>query len=327
MIGKGNKMNLKNIYLLSLPVLAAVLLSGCVKEQKVALKPTVAPVQAPIIVAAPEPVNTVSVTGSAEALKRLTVGGAHERVLSLSPDEKWLLIETYKERDSNRIIQKMKLSNGLKMLLTPDSSSSRYAVWHPNQNSFIFTTNRMQHYSIVQSMGVNGGSGVRFITKSSLGDAMYPDITSDGEKVVFSVDGNLAMVQPNGMDLVLFGSGYRPKFSPNNKKILFIQSVGDYRHIYTMNTDGQELVQLTSEPVNDYAANWSPSGKQIAFVSNRVGGYSHLFIMDADGSNITQLTDGQFNIRSLEWGNDGYIYFSADAGGNEDVWRLKPKRN
>ena len=311
-------MKLFNTFLITTSLIAVTVFTGCQKQPKIALAPTPQPVV--------HQVSSVSVTGSAEALKRLTVGGPHEKVLSLSPDKKWLLIETYKTKSSNHIIQKMKLSNNLKMLLTPDSSSSRYAVWHPNQKSFIFSTDRMRNNSIVQSMGVNGGSGVRFITKSSLGQAKYPDISSDGKKIIFSVDGNLAMVNPNGMNLIMYGAGYRPKFSPDNKHMLFIQKVGDYRHIYTMRTDGQEIFQLTSEQARDFGANWSPSGKKIAFVSDRVGGHRHLFIMDNDGSNVTQLTDGAFNINSIEWGDDGYIYFSADAGGNEDVWRLKPKR-
>jgi Tol biopolymer transport system component len=314
-------MKLLNTFLIATSLLSVAVFSGCQKQPKKTLAPT--PKAQPKV--KPKPINSVSVTGSAEALKRLTVGGPHEKVLSLSPDKKWLLIETYKNKSSNHIIQKMKLSNNIKMLLTPDSSSSRYGVWHPNQKSFIFSTDRMRNSSIVQSMGINGGSGVRFITKSSLGQAKYPDITSDAKKIVFSVDGNLAMVNPNGMDLIMFGAGYRPKFSPDNKQILFIQKVGDYRHIYTMRTDGQEIFQLTSDQARDYGANWSPNGKKIAFVSDRVGGHRHLFIMNNDGSNIIQLTDGAFNINSIEWGDDGYIYFSADAGGNEDVWRLKPK--
>lgn len=280
--------------------------------------------EAPIYVK-PKPVGMVSVTGSAEALKRLTVAGPHERVLSLSPDNQWLLLETYKHSKDNRVVQKMRLSNGVKMLLTPDSSSNKHAVWHPNQKSFVFATNRMRNFSIVQSMGVSGGSGAKFITKSSLGDATYPDISSDGKQVVFSVDGMLSMIEPNGMNLIMFGAGYRPKFSPDNKHIVYAQKVGKYRHLYTMRTDGQEVVQLTSERVKDYGANWSPSGKKLAFVSNRVGKHRHLFVMDIDGSNITQMTNGSFNVNSIEWGGDGYIYFSSDAGGNEDVWRLKPK--
>lgn len=324
-------MKLTNVLLISISTIAGLLSAGC--QQKATIQApviyeepqkVVAPIKKKYVI--PVKVNSVSVTGSAEALKRLTVGGPHERVLDLSPDGKWLLLETYKQQKSNRVLQKMKLSNGIKMLLSPESSSNKHAAWNPNGKSYIFSTNRMTHYSIVQSMGVNGGSGVKFITKSALGDAKYPDVSSDGKQIVFSVDDNLAMVKPNGMDLIIFGSGYRPKFSPNDKKILYAQKVGAYRHIYIMNADGQEIIQLTSERAKDFAANWSPNGRKIAFVSDRVGGHRHLFIMNIDGSNITQLTDGQFNVNSLEWGDDGYIYFSADAGGNEDVWRLKPKR-
>ena len=319
-------MKLSTLSIMSTSLIAIAIFSGC--SQKTEVKYIPAPTfkaNPKTIVVKPKSVSMVSVTGSAEALKRLTIGGPNERVLSLSPDKKWLLLEAYKHSGSNRIVQKMKLSNSTKMLLTPESSDNRHATWHPTQQSYIFTSNRMRNYSIVQSMGVNGGSGVRFITKSSLGNAKYPDISNNGRKIIFSVEGSLAMVGLNGRDLIMFGSGYRPKFSPDDKTILYAQKVGDYRHIYTMSTDGQEVVQLTSEYAKDFAANWSPDGNKIAFVSDRVGNNRHLFIMDKDGNNIRQLTNGDFNINSLEWGDDGYIYFSADAGGNEDIWRLKPK--
>lgn len=306
--------------LISVVTATLMMINGCAKPKA---KPVVK-FNPPPVVKPKLPAGTVSVTGSAEALKRLTVGGPVEKVLSLSPDKKWLLMEIYK-KNKNHVIQKMKLSNGLRILLTPESSSSRYGVWYPDQKSFVFATDRMGTYAIVQSIGINGGSGVRFITKSSLGNAIQPDVTSDGKHIIFSVNGNLAMVQPNGMNLIMFSSGYRPRFSPDNKKILFFQKVGDYRHLYIMDTNGQDMTQLTSEKANDYAANWSPDGKKIAFVSDRVGGHNHIFVMDKDGSNIVQLTNGDYDIHSLEWGKDGFIYFSADAGGNEDVWRLKPK--
>ncbi len=44
-----------------------------------------------------------------------------------------------------------------------------------------------------------------------------------------------------------------------------------------------------------------------------------------NGQGLTQLTEGKFNIHSASWEKDGFIYFSADAGGNIDIWRLKPK--
>ena len=48
--------------------------------------------------------------------------------------------------------------------------------------------------------------------------------------------------------------------------------------------------------------------------------------MTSNGQRVTQLTDGYFDIDSLTWGEDGYIYFSANAGGNWDIWRLEPKQ-
>lgn len=284
--------------------------------------------------------NKVSMTGSAEALKRITVGGLEEKVLDLSPDGQWLLVEVYKgdckkkrrrgrqpveDNCYNHSIQKMKLNSGIKMLITPKSSSNRDAVWHPNQKSFIYITNRMGKYTVVRSMGISGGSGVRFISKQSLGNTSKPDITSDGKLIAFTAEGMLTLIKPDGTNITMLGNGYRPKFSPDDKKIAYIQYAGDYAHIYTMTKDALEITQLTSEKTRETQVIWSPDGKRLAFISNRVGGYRHLFIMNLEGSDVMQLTDGKFNVNSVVWGNNGYMYFSSDAGGNNDIWALKPK--
>jgi TolB protein len=310
---------MKNIKIVSL-IAASLLFSAC--SQKEAPVVVVKPVQQ-VKVVKPVIVKSVNVTGAAGELKRLTFGGYEELVSELSSNGEWLLIDTY-SKGSNKIIQKLNVLNGQKMILTPANSSNSRAVWSKNDKKIIFTTNRSGS-TIAESMGVNGESGIKFITNSSLGKADSANINSAKDDIVFVLNGSISLIKPNGTQIRMFGTGRSPKFSPNGKRILFIRDDGNYFHIFVMNKNGNSLMQLTSETYNDYEAVWSPDGKRIAFLSDRSNNHIHLYVMDINGRNLTQLTDGNYNVSSLDWGDDGYIYFSANAGGNRDIWRLKPK--
>lgn len=307
---------------IGLAISSILLITGCSEAPPPAARP------ATVV----KKIDSVTITGSATALKRLTVGGGNEKAASLSKSGKWLLsdVSSYDKdlRKNTNILEKIDIENpNIKMILTPSNSDSIDACWMPDEKSFVYASNRMGNNVIVQSLGVNGGSGVKFLTKNSLGNAKHPNISSDGKQVVFDVNGNIAVIDTDGNNMIMYGQGYRPKFSNNNNTILYVQESGKYNHIYTMSLDGTNMLQLTSESVNDYAAIWSPDNHHIAFVSDRVGGKTHLFIMDRSGGNILQLTDGEYNITSVVWGDDGYIYFSANLDNNEDIWRLKPILN
>ena len=102
-----------------------------------------------------------------------------------------------------------------------------------------------------------------------------------------------------------------------------VRKVGNKNKIFTMNAEnGAELVELSSVSSNDHTPVWSPEGKRIAFISDRVNGRYHLFVMDLHGGNISQITDGDFDIASMVWGKNNALYFSANAGKNWDIWRV-----
>lgn len=296
--------------------LVAAFLSGCNQE-----------VRQPVVryESVPEIDKSVNVTGAAGELKRLTYGGPEELVSSVSKDGNWILMDTYSIENgvkSKIIIQKLNTVTSQKMILSPMNSSNERAVWSQNDSKFIFTTDKAG-VIIAESMGVNGENGVRFITTSALGKAYSPHYNEVNKEITFVLNGSIAIVNLDGYQIRMYGEGELPKFSHDGKKVLFIRSDGNYRHIFIMNQDGTSLIQLTTETSNDYEAVWSPDDKKIVFISDRANKHNHLFVIDVDGRNLTQLTDGNYNVSSLDWGADGYIYFSANAGNNRDVWRLK----
>jgi dipeptidyl aminopeptidase/acylaminoacyl peptidase len=92
--------------------------------------------------------------------------------------------------------------------------------------------------------------------------------------------------------------------------------------IYTMDSNGENLVNLTNDPANDWNPDWSPDGNQIAFVSERNNERS-IYIMDADGSNLRLLTNMQESDLA-DWSPDGKaIIFTSNANGNFEIYIMK----
>mgnify|MGYP002062884740 CR=1 FL=1 len=63
---------------------------------------------------------------------------------------------------------------------------------------------------------------------------------------------------------------------------------GENGHIFVMNDDGTNVVQLTDAASLEDGAQISPDGTRIAFVSKRTGGY-RIWVMNADGSGMVPI--------------------------------------
>lgn len=92
---------------------------------------------------------------------------------------------------------------------------------------------------------------------------------------------------------------------PDKKKIgKYVWPIYPDYDIFTTDTNGKIIKQLTNSPGYDAEATVSPKGDKIVFTSIRNGDLD-LFVMNTDGSNVTQITHAL--------GYDGGAFFFPDG--------------
>jgi len=145
------------------------------------------------------------------------------------------------------------------------------------------------------------------------------------------------------------GSFLSPELSFDGRTILFAwtqakatktyQWAPEYSyHIFKVNADGSDLVQLTDGPENDFDPCFLPNGR-IVFVSERRGGYLRcgrhcpvytMFSMAADGSDIAHLSFHETHEWHPSVTNDGMLvytrwdYVDRDTNVAHHIWTCYP---
>ena len=162
----------------------------------------------------------------------------------------------------------------------------------------------------------------------------YPSLSGDGQTIVFSSrrDNNFEIYALNIADALQgvdgtqprrltqnLGSNFGPALSPDGTRIVFASVQPEGQHIWLMNSDGTNPIQLTNRG-GDVDPEWSPDGTQIAFASNR-SGTTELYLMNADGSNVRQVTF-ELNIGGRsDWSADGQqLTFYAGPAGARNIF-------
>lgn len=107
-----------------------------------------------------------------------------------------------------------------------------------------------------------------------------------------------------------------PAFSPDGKQLAVARSVGDGNiEIFVCDRDGSNLRRLTHSRGIDTNPAWSPTGRELAFTSNRAGS-PQIYVMSAEGTDLRRATfEGDYN-DGAAWSPDGTRLAHATRRGN-----------
>ena len=117
---------------------------------------------------------------------------------------------------------------------------------------------------------------------------------------------------------------WSPAWSPDGRRIAFCHYANGRGQIYTMNPDGSDARNVSSNLWCDKSPTWSPDGERIAFVSNRAGDWE-IYVMNADGSAPTRITESPGKDQRPAWSPDGaHIAFESERLGDLDIFVCNP---
>lgn len=103
-------------------------------------------------------------------------------------------------------------------------------------------------------------------------------------------------------------------------QLAFVRGSGNSAEIYSVNSNGSGVTNLTDSPGPDVDPDWSPPGNKIAFASDR-GGNREIFVMNANGANPVRLTNSVAADYRPAWSPDGNsIAFVSERDGNAEIY-------
>lgn len=118
-------------------------------------------------------------------------------------------------------------------------------------------------------------------------------------------------------------------YSPEGDRIVWVtDSIGNWT-IWSMNDDGSDKKQLTSEDVISGWPSWSPNGQEIAYWSyDPSSGNCDIWKMKADGSSKVRLTTDGGLKEPPDWSPRGdRIAYNANQTGNMEVYAMNADGN
>ncbi len=269
--------------------------------------------------------------------------GESEMYPKVSPDGRQLLVVSGKGREA--LITRRLVENGDPLnVVTEDPHALDSVAWSDDAH-VIFLSERAGGLGLWEKPAAGRGVLRRLLQLS--GELTQPGRLADGSVVAVRIrtgahrskpksparmramppfanwdfgraEPVIVRIFPDGSEREL-ARGVNPAVSPDGKRIAFSMAAGRSRHLFVMDADGGNLVQLTDARSIDVQPAWSPDGKWIVFTSNRArADMRHpsksnwdIWAVTLDGSRIEQLTkdparDGAPSV------SGGWVYFHSD---------------
>lgn len=244
-------------------------------------------------------------------LKQLTYGEGDDYAPRWSQDGKKIAFVS--KRDGNPEIYVMDADGKNVTRLTYNSAKDDSLDWSPDGKQIIFSSNRDGNYNLYLMSAEGEKVGLSRLTNTPFEES-DPSFSPDGIQILFMENEKgiykLSMMKisdkqrkrlTNTEDAVAYSGG---AWAPDGLHFAYVIGHMDVRDILIGDTK-HVTSYLTGDRVTWYQGanlypSWSPSGRQIVFVSD-MHGQSDIYIILADGSGIFQVTRTEADDETPDW--------------------------
>jgi len=210
--------------------------------------------------------------------------------------------------------------NGL-LLTASEETSPILQIWYisyPNGEPHRITNSAINHVSLSLS-----SDGTNLISDASWAPTSIwaLPVTEASPDRPLSVDTNSGkqINVTNFVGLTLFNY-MRLSWTPD-ARIVYVSQESGNADIWSMNADGSDRKQLTTDPHSDTWPEVSPDGRSILFMSDR-GGAENIWRMDIDGGNQTRLIGDPMELFPVFSPDGKFIYYDSADSGKETIWKM-----
>jgi Tol biopolymer transport system component len=179
--------------------------------------------------------------------------------------------------------------------LTSNAAADRHPAWNRNATRIAFASDRAGSggRSDLFVMNANGSSQVN-ITNTPTVDEDYPSWSPDDMKIVFSRDGDIYTIKPDGTALTPLTQTtaieIEPDWEPTGSHIVYRTWANVPEEIWKMNADGTAQTNLSNNgPTADERPSWSPAGDKIAWTRGAFNA-AEVYVMNTNGTGQTAVT-------------------------------------
>ncbi len=204
------------------------------------------------------------------------------------------------------------LKSGKRSLVSYRPGINSGAAFSPD-GKFIFLTISQGTNPDIYKMTLDGNLAAKITNGPSGALNVEPAAAADGRLAFSSDRAGRPMIytadsEGNSVKRITFAGVFNssPSWSPDGKKIAFAgQSEGNF-DIFVMNSDGTEMIRLTSarKPNGKMATNedpsFSPDGRFVMYTSDRTG-KSQIYISTVDGTEERRVTNDNHNYYKPKW--------------------------
>lgn len=237
----------------------------------------------------------------------------------------------FSDRDGNAEIYSMFPDGSDLKRLTNNLYTDMDPAWSNDGSQIVFASDRDGNFELFVMNA--DGSNTRKLTGTGF-QAGTPDWSPDGTRILFtaledtySEEGGIGLVNSDGSGtqiLTAAGQGYAPAWSGDGSEIIFCSQRTGYFEIYLMDSDGNNLKQITGSQTDKLNARLSPDGQQIVYSGDSPDGNgAEIHLVNMDGTGDVSLTrSGGLNVNPC-WSSDGkQIYFQTNRFGNREIYQM-----